>query len=155
MEEVIIMKKIHFLVITISVILFFLSGCAGGVTTPSNDEIKVKNSINEYFLALNDQNWSKAKSYCTFGSEQYNDTTQLENTVKNYCFSYDDCRVVIAMNPTILDTWFNGPYFCCVYCNMNDFSAFDGDYLNNTQSYIIYYHLEKVGNEWKLFEKHT
>ncbi len=154
MEEAIVMKKIHFFVITILVLAVFLSGCAGGVT-PSNDEIKVKSSINGYFSALNDQNWNKAKSYCTFGSEQYNETIQLENTVENYCFSYDDCRVVIAINPTILDTWFNGPYFCCVYCHMNDFSAFDGDYLNNTQSYIMYYHLEKVGNEWKLFEKHT
>lgn len=148
------MERKYFFVILFLMLTIILNGCTGNITSSSSNEIKVKSAVNGYFSALNDQNWSKAKSYCTFGSEQYSETIQLENTVKNYCFSYDDCRVVIAINPTILDTWFNGPNFCCAYCHMNDFSAFDGDYLNNTQSYIMYYHLEKVGNEWKLFEKH-
>ena len=148
------MKRKYLLLLTFLVLAIILSGCAAGIVTPSTDEAKIKSVINEYFSALNDQNWSKAKSYCIYDSEIYNDVVQLENTVNTYCFSYDDCRVVIAIYPTILDVWFNGP-FCCVYCHMNDFSTVDGHDLNNTQSYIMYYHLDKIGNSWKLFEKHT
>lgn len=40
----------------------FLVGCAGGgIVTPAGDEAAIKSVVNEYFLAINDQNWSKAK----------------------------------------------------------------------------------------------
>lgn len=53
------MKRKHFLVVLFLILAIFLSGC--GIIT---DEEKVRNVIDEYFLAINDQDWDKAKSYC-------------------------------------------------------------------------------------------
>jgi hypothetical protein len=148
------MKRKCFLTLTILVFAIFLSGCSDGIGIPSTDEAKIKSVINEYFSALNVQNWSKAKSYCVYESEIYNDVVQLENTVNTYCFPYT-CYIVIAIYPTIIDVYINSGILSCVYCQINDFSTAAGNNLNNTQSYIMYYHLEKIGNSWKLFEKHT
>jgi len=70
------MKSKYPLLLTFLVLAIILSGCACGIVTPSTDEAKIKSVINEYFLALNDQNWSKAKSYCVYGSELYNEVIQ-------------------------------------------------------------------------------
>lgn len=148
------MKRKRLLILAILVLAIFLSGCSGGIVTPSTDEAKIKSVINEYFSALNDQNWSKARSYCVYESELYNDVVQLENTVNTYCFP-DTCYIVIVIYPTIIDVYINSGILSCVYCQINDFSTAGGNNLNNTQSYIMYYHLEKIGNSWKLFEKHT
>jgi len=56
------LKRKLFLVVLFSVLVILLSGCSG-VVTPVNDEAAVKSVIHEYFLAINDQNWSKAKGY--------------------------------------------------------------------------------------------
>ncbi|TFB08816.1 hypothetical protein E3V08_02455 [Candidatus Atribacteria bacterium MT.SAG.1] len=58
------MKKKTFSIILVLILAIFLSGCSGGIVTPVNDEAEVKSVIREYFLAINDQNWSKAKGYC-------------------------------------------------------------------------------------------
>jgi hypothetical protein len=85
------LKNVSVLLLIIFVIL--LNGSTNGINT--NYELMIKSIINSYFSALDKQNWSKAKGYCTYGSEMYNDTVQLENTINNYCFSHNDCRVVL------------------------------------------------------------
>jgi len=72
------MKRKCLLILTVLVLAIFLSGCAGGIVTPDTNEAKIKSIINEYFSALNDQNWSKAKSYCIYGEDLYNDVIQWE-----------------------------------------------------------------------------
>ncbi len=81
------MKNKILLVALVMVLVLVLVGC-GGVVTPATDEAKIKSVINEYFLALNDQNWSKAKSYCVYGSDIYYAICQMEdlaNTIYLYC----------------------------------------------------------------------
>ena len=56
-------EKESFFVILFLTLAIFLSGCSGGgIVTPVTDEAKIKNVVNELWLAINDQNWSKAKS---------------------------------------------------------------------------------------------
>ena len=76
------MKRKYFLVVLFLILAIFLSGC-GGVVTPATDEAKVKSVINEYFLAINDQNWSNAKSYCVYGSDRYYATCVLEDYINS------------------------------------------------------------------------
>ena len=125
--------------------------------TPLTDEAKIKSVINEYFLALNDQNWSKAKSYCIYGENLYYDVIQWESLV-NDLYSY--CNIVtvnILVNIVDLgfDTILGDPMECCVQCVITDGSTACGNYINNTDAYLIYLHLERVGSSWKLFWKHT
>jgi len=146
------MKRKCLLILTILVLAIFFSGCSGGITTPSTDGAKIENVIQEYYLALSDQNWSKAKSYCIYVSDLYNEVIQWENIVNTYPY----CDVIIAIYPTILDYGFDDEgILSCVHCYINDFSTACGNNINNTQSYYIYLHLKKVGNSWKLYEKHT
>jgi len=56
------MKRKYFLVVLFLLLAIFLIGCSGGIVTPATDEAKIKSVISEYFLAINDQNWSKAKN---------------------------------------------------------------------------------------------
>ena len=82
------MKRKGILLLSILIIAIFLTGCStGGVVTPATDEAKVKNAIQDYFLAINDQNWSKAKNYCVYGSDRYFATCVLEDAV-NILYQY-------------------------------------------------------------------
>jgi len=150
-------EKKCFLILTILVIAIFLSGCSGGIVTPSTDVAKIKSVINEYFLALNDQNWSKAKSYCIYGEDLYYDVIQWESVVNNL---YSYCNIVtVNILVNILDFGFSPPWVSpmevCVQCVITDISTACGNYVSNNDAYLIYLHLEKVGESWKLSWKHT
>ena len=151
------MKRKCLLILTILVLVIFLSGCSGGIVTPSTDVAKIKSVINEYFLALNDQNWSKAKSYCIYGEDLYYDVIQWESVVNNL---YSYCNIVhVNILVDILDLGFDttvDPIIqVCVQCVITDISTACGNYINNNPPYLIYLHLEKVSNSWKLSWKHT
>jgi len=104
------MKRKLFLLVLALVVTMFLVGCGGSgiLTTPATDEAKVKSVVNEYFLALNDQNWSKAKSYCVYGSDQYYAVCQAEdlaNTAYLYCN-----QVTVNAVVNIIDVSISGSY---------------------------------------------
>ena len=71
------------------ILVMFLVGCSGGgIVTPATDKAKIKGVLYDYCLALNDQNWSKAKSYCIYGSDVYYSVCVKEdliNTLYLYC----------------------------------------------------------------------
>ena len=75
------MKRKCLLILTILVLAIFLSGCSGGIVTPSTDEAKIESVIEEYFMAINNQNWSKAKNYCVYGSDIYYEPCILEDGI--------------------------------------------------------------------------
>ena len=75
-------KKSIYLVIFL-IFALFLSGCgSSGIVTPTTEEAKIKSVIHEYALALNDQNWNKARSYCVYGSEPYYSVGLKEDDLK-------------------------------------------------------------------------
>jgi uncharacterized protein YceK len=153
------MKRKYLLILTILVLAIILSGCASGIVTPDTNEAKIRSIINEYFSALNDQNWSKAKSYCIYGEDLYYDVIQWESVV-NTLYSY--CNIVnVNILVDILDV--NTQLYildvldsveCCVQCVITDLSTDCDNYINNASAYLVYLHLEKVGNSWKLTFKH-
>ena len=139
------MKKLLFLSILLIILVLLVSGC-GGVVTPATDEAKVKSVINEYFLALNDQNWSKAKSYCVYGSDIYYAVCQMEdlaNTLYLYCN-------IVTVNAVvkIYDVSIYGNY-SKAYCYFTYVITYCGYY--ESDSGYVYYHLQKIGNNWKLY----
>ena len=146
------MKRKCLLILTILVLAIIISGCAGGIVTPDTDEAKVRSVIQEYYLALNDQNWSKAKSYCINGSIPYNEVIQWENIVNTHSYCGD---VVIKISPTIIDVYINGNVDICIPCYIKDLSTACGKYIGiDVDQPFLYLHLQKVGNIWKLSWKH-
>ena len=141
------MKKKYFLIILFLIFAIFLSGCAGGgIVTPATDKAKIKSVINEYFLALNDQNWSKAKSYCVYGSDRYYATCVLEDAINALYQSYGSVTITIFV--TISDVSVNGSY-ASAYINVT--VLITAGYYYDTYIDSGYLYLQKVGNSWKLY----
>ncbi|MBU4227456.1 hypothetical protein KKA86_05065 [bacterium] len=141
------MKRKYFFVGLVLILAIFLVGCgSSGIVTPANDEAKIKSVINEYYLALNDQNWSKAKGYCIYGSDIYYAICQMEdlaNTIHTYCNTITINAVV-----KIYDVSISGNY-SQAYCYYTYLITYCGYYENDNK--YIYYDLQKVGNSWKLY----
>jgi hypothetical protein len=140
-------KRKYFLLVAFLIIVFFLSGC-GGTVVPliNNDEAKIESVIEDYFMALNNQNWSKAKNCCVYGSEFYNATCKLEDEVdllKIIC-NY----VILDASVDVIDISITGNY-AYVICYANITLSACG-YTENENEYA-YANLNKIGNSWKLF----
>jgi len=141
------MKRKLFLVVLVLILAIFLVGCAGGgIVTPATDEAKIKSVIYEYFLALNDQNWSKAKSYCVYGSDQYYAVCQAEDLVNT---AYLFCnQVTINFVVNIINVSISGSY-SQVHSYVSYLITYCGYY--ETDEVDSYLELQKVGNSWKLY----
>lgn len=138
------MKSKYFFVVLFLILAIFLSGCSG-VVTPATEEAKVKSVIYEYFLAMNDQNWSKAKGYCVYGSDRYYAVCQFEDLV-NTLYLY--CNIItINASVDILDVSIYGNY-SQAFCSVSVLITYCGYYESDSTS--GYYYLQKVGNSWKL-----
>lgn len=140
------MKRKCTSILILLILAIFLTGCTGGVVTPLTDEQKIKNVIQEYYLALNDQNWSKAKSYCIYESDKYYKTCVIEDVI-NTLYLY--CNIVtINTYVSISDVSIYGNYsdaYCYVYVTISACGYFESD------SGYGYLYLQKVGNSWKLY----
>jgi len=139
------MKRKCLLILTFLVLAIILSGCAGGIVTPLTDEAKIESVISEYFLAMNDQNWSKAKSYCVYGSERYYDTCSLEDFI-NALYQYYSI-VTITFQVTIYNVYVYGNY-AQADINVNFWLAYG--YYSDVDSTPTTYDLQKIGNPWKI-----
>ena len=139
------MKKKYFFVILFLILAIFLVGC-NGVVTPATDEAKVKSVIQDYYLAINDQNWSKVKNCCVYGSDQYYKVSLMEdaaNTLQQYYGT-----VTITCFADISNVSVSGGY-ASAYINVTVLVT-AGIYYD-TYSDSGYLYLQKVGNSWKLY----
>ena len=144
------MKRKYFLVVLFLILAMFLSGCTGGVVTPATDEAKVKSVIQEYFLAINDQNWSKAKNYCVYGSDRYYATCVLEDGI-NVLYQYAS-TVTITCFINISNVSISGSYAnACLSGSV----VITADYYSESESASGYYYLQKVGNTWRIYDSST
>jgi len=141
------MKRKYYFVILILVLAIFLTGCSGGgIVTPATDEAKVKSVINEYYLAINDQNWGEAKSYCIYNSDKYYKTCQIEDMVNT---GYLYCNIVtINIIVDIKNVSINGNY-AQASCDISILISYCGYFESDTVSGTL--HLQKIGNSWKLY----
>jgi len=82
------MKNKILLVALVMVLVLALAGC-GGVVTPDTEETKVKGVIQNYALAMNNQDWNKAKGYCIYQSYAYYMVEVIESLTDYYeVFTY-------------------------------------------------------------------
>jgi len=141
------LKRKYFLTSLILLIAILLVGCSGaGIVTPAGDETAIKGVIQEYFLAINDQNWNKAKNCCVYGSDRYYATCVLEdaiNTLHQYAST-----VTITIFVSISNVSVNGTY-ASAYINGN--GVITADYYSESENATGYYYLQKVGNSWKIY----
>jgi len=61
------MKKYYFVFFLVFVLL--LSGCSSVTPAPVSEENLVKGVVYEFYSALSNENWNKAKGYCVYGSD--------------------------------------------------------------------------------------
>ncbi|MBA7514236.1 hypothetical protein ES705_06261 [subsurface metagenome] len=140
------MKNKYFLVVLFLILAIFLSGCNVAVTPDTNETAKVRGVINEYFLAISNQNWSKAKSCCVYGSERYYATCQGESLINTL---YEYCNIVtINTYADILSVSVYGNY-SEAYLYLTALITACGYY--ESDSSYGYYYLQKVGNSWKIY----
>ena len=134
------MKKLALLILVV-VLLLGLMGC--GAITPATDEEKVESVVSEYFLAVSDQDWDKAKSYCVSGSVMYDDTLQMQTALEEFGISLN-----IIVN--ITSTSVNGNY-AEVYFDLTMTMVLE-DTESEFQKDNVTFYLQKVGNDWKIYD---
>ncbi len=114
---------------------------------PAFDEAKIKSVINEYFWALNDLNWSKAKNCCVYGSKMY-DIVSVFKEAYDYMSSSSGVIIIDVTVDDILNVSIDGEYskaYCYYSFSLN---VYHGDYERKIN--YGYINLQKVGNIWKL-----
>ena len=151
------MKRKGILLLTFLVLAIFLTGCTGGIVTPLTDEAKIENVIQEFCLALSDQNWSKAKSYCIYGSEISNKLVEFEESwndgiiVIETCgggsFYVDDINYITEY---IGEININGEY-AEAYVYLKSTFMFDNDIISEyyEEGWFL---LQRINNDWKLYD---
>jgi len=126
------------LVVLFLILAMFLSGCE--IIT---DEEKVRNIIDEYFLAINDQEWDKAKSYCIYDSDVYYETCDLED----YIDSLYPSIVIINYQVDIFDIVIIENY-ANAYIDGSLTIIIDDHSMTDDSSGHFY--LKKIDNKWKI-----
>lgn len=141
------MKRKYFSIILVLILAIFLSGCgSSGIVTPATDEAKVKNVIQDYYLAINDQNWNKVKSYCIYGSDQYYKVSLMEDTANTLQQYYGTVTITCFANISNVSVY--GSY-ASAYIDVNVIVT--AGYYYDTYSDSGYLYLQKVGSNWKLY----
>ena len=139
------MKRKYFLVVLFLILAMFLSGCSGGgIVTPATDEAKVESVIQNYALAMNDQDWSKAKSCCIYGSGEYNTIAYIKDVLDNYN-SYHLEYINIYID--IYDVHIYGDY-----SEVYSYATLVVSECGNVYSASGYFwqYLQKIDNTWKI-----
>jgi len=130
------------LIVLFLILAMFLSGC--GVVT---DESKVGNVIDEYFLAISEQEWEKAKSYCIYGSNVYYETCDFEDYIDSLYLDFS--FVDISFNVDIFDITVTGD-FASAYIDGSITIIKDDQFITDDFSGYFYY-LQKVSDDWKIY----
>lgn len=139
------MKKKIFLSVLIIFWVLTLIGCNGGIIT---DESKVRNVIQEYFSAINDQNWDEAKSYCIYGSDIYYETYDLEEYIDDLIFQYGTVNFTLTIEIfgiSIYDSNYAQAY-------INGILAISYDSISDSSDEAGYIYLERINNNWKIYD---
>jgi len=134
-------RKILLLVLIIFWVLTLL-GCNGGIIT---DESKVRDVIDEYFLAINNQEWNKAKSYCIYESDIYYETCDLEE----YIDSLYPSVVIINCQVDIFNIIVTGNYASAYIDGTLTIITDDHPITDNSSGH---FYLQKVDDSWKIYD---
>ena len=137
------MKRKYFLVILFLILAIFLSGC--GIVT---DEGKIRDVIDEYFLAISNQDWNKAEGFCIYDSDLYYETCIFEDYINSlYQFS---SFVIVNCQVDIFDIIITGNYARAYIDGRITILTDDFFKTNNSAGY---FYLQKVDNDWKVYSQ--
>jgi len=137
-------KKKHFsynIIILLIVLILILSGCI-----PLSDEAEITYLINRYYYALSKQNWDKARSYCVYNSDAYDDVTDIENNVAQWSSAVVD--VTLDYSFYIEDIVITGKY-ATVNGILRYSITVNGSIKEDSGEKTI--NVEKIDNNWKLY----
>jgi len=128
------------------------SVCSSQISTtqeiPAN-EVEIKNVVYDYFSAIRNQNWSKAKDCCVYKSDRYYKTVMLEDRIKTlyqHCNSvYIFCAIIISnVNITDNNATVKGSGTMII-------STGDGAESESSSSVFL---LQKTGDSWKIYSSY-
>ncbi len=140
------MKKLT-LVLLVVILCLSLIGCNGTVTPETNtDKVEIKAVLQNFFLAINDQNWSKAKGYCIYGSDAWFIIESIEDAMDTLYYYYYVITINCFVN--ISNVSVNGNYGSAKVTGSIVTTA---DGYTETLSINSTYNLQKIGNSWKLY----
>ena len=108
---------------------------------------KIKSVINEFFWAISNQSWNKAKSYCVYGSRMYDIVSEFKEAY-GYMSSSSGVIIIDVAVDDISNVSIDGEYskaYCYYSFSLN---VYHDDYLRKINNGYI--NLQKVGNSWKL-----
>jgi len=131
------------LIVLFLILAIFLSGC--GIVT---DEEKIRDVIDEYFLAINNQEWNMAKIYCIYDSDVYYKTCLFEDYIDSLWPSVVSINYLID----IFDIVITGNH-ASAYIDGSLTIITDGPDITYNSSGHFY--LQKVDNNWKLLISET
>jgi hypothetical protein len=114
-------------------------------SNPATDEAKVKSVINEYFLAINDQNWSKSKSCCVYSSGTYYETCDMEQYV-NSLVPYGVVTITCVVKIPDVSIYSN---YAQAYGN-GTLNISCGS-ISDSSVGAGYIYLQKISNSWKIY----
>ena len=140
------MKREPFFVILFLILAVVLCGC-NGLVTPATDEAKIENVLQEYFLSISEQNWSKAKNCCVYGSQRYYATCTMESLINNMYQLYSVITITCYMDNvsvSIYGDFADASFYLTMYIT--------ADYYYDSQSGYGVYYLQKIGNNWKIYD---
>jgi len=137
-------EKKHFsynIIILLIVLSLLLSGCI-----PLSDEAQITYLINRYYFALSKQNWDKARSYCLYNSDAYNDVTAIENNIAQWSL-----EVTLDYSFYIQDMVIAGKYATVNGILSYSITVNDDDEPSEEGSGEKTINVEKIDNTWVLY----
>jgi hypothetical protein len=144
------MNKKLFYVAVFLILVLFLSGCGTGYPTApgtSTDVANVKSVVYEYFSAINNQNWSKAKGLCVYGSDRYYKTGMIQDAINTLDQQYYS-PVSITCAITVSNVNVTGYYATAKGSGSIMICA---GYYCETESGPGIYYLQKISGSWKIY----
>lgn len=141
--------KSRVLLLTFTIFFILILASCSIIPSPDIDETKIESIINEYFWAINEQNWEEAKNCCIYWSDRYDATCDLEEHITGLWEQYN--VVNISCFVTIYDISIDDK--CAdAYINL-DIEVTDGfdDIIYHEQDYYKYYLQEVDECTWKIY----
>lgn len=127
--------------ILLLVVVTVFTGCGGTVS----EETKIENVIQKCFLAMSNQEWNKARSFCVYNSNFYSFVSDMESIVNNLNLEHE---YTLEFLFSIVEITINGNY-ATVNGEVSFVETLDGEGGETVGEETL--HLEKINNNWKLF----
>lgn len=135
-------KKVLYIYASLIFVLL-LSSCNSVLIT---DDKLIKDTIVDFFSALNNKDWDLARSYCVFESDIYDSVSAVEENVNNWS---SECNsVTLYFSPDVSEADINGKYALAPGFLTTIVTCDDKEPHEETEPFII--SLKKIGNSWKL-----